>query len=249
MEGLSTQETIDYLYKHYKRIKPKITKAIPEIKAGKKEIYANKIPWTKEGLNYWQQFGITKQTLNYFKVFEVDKFYIDGRLGGWKTSGKPIFVFEIYDKDKIYRPNNKQRFLTNCTTEYIQGWEQLDYNKDTVIITKSMKDVMYLYQLGYTAVAPNGEGHKIVQKALKILKENFKYIIVLYDFDKAGICGTKKILKENKEFGFMFTSDKHAKDISDYHLLHGKHKTKELLSKKIDYVKNHHYRFCTNEDT
>lgn len=244
LEGFSSyRETIEYLYNQYQRIKPKKIITIPEIKPGVKEIYTHKIERTKLGLEFWNLFGIKEETLDHFKVYEIDKYYVNGRLSGWTTSNKPMFVYEIYDRDKIYRPYYPaKRFYTNCTSEYIQGWEQLDYSKDTVIITKSMKDIMYLYQLGYTAIAPNGEGHTIPNKVLKILKENFKYIIIFYDWDKAGVCGTRKILKNNPEFGFIFTNERKAKDITDLHLVMGKEYVEQIINFKIEYAKQKHFK-------
>ena len=245
IEGFrTTQETVEYLYKEYKNLRVPRTKEIPEIKPGEKEIYVNKIKRTQKGLDYWAQYGITESTLDHFKVHEIDKYYVNGRLSGWTTSGKLMFNFEIYDKDKIYRPyDKKKRFYTNCTSGYIQGWEQLDYTKDTVIITKSMKDVMFLYQEGFTAIAPNGEGHAIPDKALKILKDNFKYIIVFYDWDKAGVCGARRLVKENPCFGFIFTNVKSGKDITDLYLVKGD-EAKEDLKRKISHAKQKHFKYC-----
>jgi len=243
IEGMSTQEVIEHLYRQYSHIKPIKTHNIPEVKAGDKNIYVNKIPWTEAGLAFWAKYGIKRETLEYFKVSQISKYWVNGIVRGYASNKSPMFHYEIFDKDKIYRPYYKEkRFYTNCTSSYIQGWAQLDYSKDTVIITKSLKDVMYLYQLGYTAIAPNGEGHKIPPKALKILKENFKHIIIFYDFDPAGICGTKRLLKENSEFGFMFTSKKYAKDISDYHFIVGEEEAKELFQIKLQYSYEHHFK-------
>jgi len=242
-EGMHTSETIEYLFKQYSNIKVVKTTSIPEIKSGERNIHTSKITWNAEGISFWQKFGITLKTLNYFKVTQIKKYWVNGIVKGYSSTTNPMFDYEIYDKNKIYRPFYKEkRFYTNCTADYIQGWEQLDYSKDTVIITKSLKDVMYLYQLGYTAIAPNGEGHKIPEKALKILKKNFKYVIVFYDMDKAGITGTRRLLKENPTFGFIFTSQKKAKDITDYHFKYGLEKTIKLISKKINYAKQNHFK-------
>lgn len=244
IEGMHTQEAIDFLVSSYSRIKVKKTAKIPSIKANEIEIYVNKIPWTKQGLAYWAQYCIKEETLKYFKVSQIDKYWVNGIAKGFATENNPMFHYEIYDKDKIYRPYYpSKRFYSNCTSEYIQGWKQLDYSKDTVIITKSMKDVMFLYQLGYTAVAPNGEGHNIPQKALDILRLNFKYVIVMYDWDKAGVCGARRIIRENPDFGFIFTNDKLAKDISDYCNYYGENQTKELLQTKLKYSYGKHFKY------
>lgn len=247
MENISTQQAIDFILSDFMKYEYKPTKHIPRIEPDEKNIYVHRIDWTKEGLKYWSQYGITKETLNHFKVSQIDKYWVNGFVKGYATESNPMFHFEIYDKDKIYRPYYKaKRFYTNCTRDYIQGWKQLDYSKDTVIITKSLKDVMYLYQLGYTAIAPNGEGHSISEKALEVLKRNFKHIIIFYDWDNAGVIGTRKLLKKNPEFGFIFTNDKKAKDISDYHKLYGRNQAKELLQTKLNYCYERHFKHRPN---
>jgi len=235
----STKETIQALYKETTKHLPIRTKKVLEIKPSTLDIYTNKIPWTKEGLEFWSNFNITLKTLEYFKVHQINKYWVNGIVKGYSTTTSPMFHFEIYDKDKIYRPYyTAKRFYTNCTSQYIQGWEQLKFKNDTVFITKSLKDVMYLHQLGYEAIAPNGEGHSIPAKVITLLKKSFKYIVVFYDWDKAGVCGTRRILKVNPEFKFIFTNSKEAKDITDYHKKFGITQTKQLLQKKLNYAKS-----------
>lgn len=51
-------------------------------------------------------------------------------------------------------------------------------NGDLLIIQKSMKDVMCLYELGITAIAPNSENLFLSDKQLEAVKNRFKRIIV-----------------------------------------------------------------------
>ena len=208
------------------------------------EIAVNEIPFSKEALDYWTSYGITITTLLKFKVSEVSKFWINGVVKGWKAKTNLIFAYEVFDKYKIYKPFDKiNRFITNCSIAEIQGWEQLDYSKEVVFITKSLKDIMLLHELGYTAISPGGEGQSLPAKALKILRSKFKHIIVFYDRDKAGMINTRKMIKFNNDFGFIFTPDKHFKDLSDYYKQFGKDTTIEMLNKRTEYSINHH----TNE--
>lgn len=216
---------------------------VPVLQRDYTEIAVNTIPFTPEALNYWAQYGITLETLEKFRVNEVSKFWINSFARGWKTKNNLIFSYSIYDKVKIYKPFDREhRFFTNCSSLEIQGWEQLDYTKDTVFITKSLKDIMLLHELGYTAISPGGEGQGLPAKALKILKENFKYVIVLYDKDKAGVVNARKLVNSNPEFGFMFTPNKHVKDLSDYYKVHGLESTATLLTNKVEYVKSRQLR-------
>ena len=50
-----------------------------------------------------------------------------------------------------------------------------------MVITKSMKDVMFLYEHGIPAIAPNSEGIIISDKQMQKLSKRFTKIIVFYD--------------------------------------------------------------------
>lgn len=214
--------------------------SIPILDRETVSIAVNTIPFSQEALVFWNSYGISIETLNKFKVTEINKYWINGVLREYKTKNNLIFAYEIYDKYKIYKPFNRQyRFVTNCTNIDIQGWEQLDYSKDTVIITKSTKDIMVLHELGYTSIAVGGEGHNIPDKVIDILRNNFKYIIILFDKDKAGMLNARKLVNKYKDFGFIFTTKK-DKDISDHYKNNGKELTIKLISKKIEYAKLKH---------
>ena len=200
------------------------------------DIVVDDIPFTVEGLAFWNDFGITEDTLNLYNVKQIKRFWSNGFEYWTSSKSKPMFSYFVYDKVKIYRPFYKRlRFYSNCTNIDIQGLQQLDYTKDTVFITKSMKDLMLLHELGYTAVAPNGEGHTIPDKLLSHLRKKFKKVIILYDRDLPGLKAAKKLWGSNRDFDFMFTPRQTEKDLSDYYKRFGKSKTLQLIS---DHVKN-----------
>jgi hypothetical protein len=221
--------------KNIKKTLPKKPVALPIKEYSTLDIVVDDIKFTAEGLAFWSGFGITEQTLNYFNVKQIKRFWVNGLEYWTATKAKPMFSYFIYSKTRIYRPNFKQKkFYTNCTTVDIQGWEQLDYTKDTVFITKSYKDVMLLYELGYTAVAPNGEGHSIPETALSILRKNFKHIVILYDRDLPGLLASKKLWRQNTDFDFMFMPRRTEKDLSDYYIRFGKENTNKMLLNKLN---------------
>jgi len=197
-----------------------------------KVIGINKMPFNLEGIEYWKSYGISMEILNKYEVNQVSKVFINGILKDYYIKGNPIFSYTIYDKLKIYKPfDTVYKFYTDCNKYYIQGWKQMDYTKDYIIITKSLKDVMLLYSLGYNAIALNGEGFKIPDNILSILKSTFKKIIIFYDRDRTGIINTRKLVKDNK-FDFMFIPKKYkVKDITDFYKKYNKELTINLLSK------------------
>jgi len=234
MENVSLFKVYRLLYEDNNTGVPKKKQKILVKEQIEKDIVLDDIPLTAEGEAYWKQFGISPETLEKYKVKQIRKFWVNG-IEYWRDSRvKPMFAYLVYSKVKIYRPFYKQmKFYSNCTAAYIQGWEQLDFSNDTVFITKSMKDVMLLHELGYSAIAPNGEGHSLNEKAMKILRENFKNIILFYDRDLPGIIASRKLLRLNKDFNYMFTPRGAEKDLSDFYASHGHDDTKLMLTEKL----------------
>ncbi len=147
-----------------------------------------------------------------------------------------MYAYKIFDKFKIYRPYSeyrKDKWRTNCSAIDIQGYEQLPKNGDLLIITKSLKDVMVLYELGYNAVALQSENDKLNHKIYKDLSERFKRIVILFDNDEPGKDSAIKLADEyNLEYIFIDSSIYslyNVKDISDYICVFGKNKTIELI--------------------
>lgn len=102
-----------------------------------------------------------------------------------------------------------------------------------------MKDVMLLYELGIPAIAPCSENLFLTEKQYNALRPNFKYCIVLYDNDYAGITNLRAIKKQYPEVTCTCIPRKyHSKDISDFYKAHGKRKTIELINKAKEYYLN-----------
>ena len=241
IENTSIRQAVLNLHKQL--VSKKVTKRAPKEVIPVKEyktldIVVDDIPFTVEGLSFWDDFGITESTLDKFNVKQINKFWVNGREYWRATRKKPMFSYFIYSKAKIYRPYFKRmKFYSSCTINDIQGWAQLDFNKDTVFITSSLKDVMLLDELGYTAIAPNGEGHSIPKKALDILRQKFKHVVILYDRDYPGMKAAQKLWRQNKDFKFMFTPRRTEKDISDYYKNYGKDAVIRHLSEKLWKIK------------
>ena len=99
-----------------------------------------------------------------------------------------------------------------------------------LIITKSLKDVMVFYEfLGdkYDMIAPHSETYIFTDTLLDYLYKKYDEIIIIYDFDLAGVSGVNKLRKRNPEkFSYLFVSTQRIlingkvkiidKDISDF---------------------------------
>lgn len=155
--------------------------------------------YNKEELDYWLSYGIKKETLDYFNVKSVS-YYNSSSSDKIHFSFKfnPIFAYLVKDKVKLYKPkgNFYEKWRTNIVDE-IQGLEQLRYEKDILIITKSLKDVMVLYEIGIEAIALNSEHEFISNELYDELKSRYKKIILLLDNDKTGIEASSKHAKQH----------------------------------------------------
>lgn len=179
--------------------------------------------WTDVDKQYWSQFGITKETLTKFNVFSIKYYLCDGIVKGIYKNENPMYAYKVYDHFKIYRPlaDKYTKWRNNLTENDIQGYEQLPKTGDLLIITKSLKDVMVLYEMGYTAISPSSESTFIPDKALKQLKKRFKRILICFDRDVSGIKNMRKISLKTGLNGFLVHKKWKAKDISDAVKLNG----------------------------
>ena len=203
--------------------------------------------FSKEELDWWMQFGITEEILKKFRVFSCKTVFLNGNYFTSATKNCPIFgnyrgknenETELW---RIYFPFHKKhelRFLSNWKSFLLQGSKQLPKEGELLVITKSMKDVMCLYSLGITAIAPNSENLFLTDSQFSKLKNRFKRIIVFYDNDLPGIHNMNKIRKEYNVECVWIPRHYGAKDISDFYKMYGCEKTKELISLCLEKLKN-----------
>lgn len=152
-------------------------------------------------LSYWENYGITSKTLKKYNVFPVKYALLDG-IQFHKSSKENLvfgYFFEESQHIKLYAPFNSKskKWAGDANYQDIQGLEQLNYDKEVLVITKSLKDVMLLAELGYEAIALNGEGYKIkgeLKHKLKKIFSNYKHIYIIYDNDSAGVTGANSLV-------------------------------------------------------
>jgi len=209
--------------------------------------------FTKAELKWWNSFGISESTLKHFNVFSVKNLFLNGSYLCSSSPGNPIYGYYFGKEDgrelwKIYFPFKLQfRFLLN--TNKLQGAKQLPKSGDIVVVTKSMKDVMTLYELGIPAVAPQAESVIINTNQYNALKKRFKHVIVNGDWDRAG---QHFMIESRRRFQCVclsFTDKcKDAKDISDYVKKFGMDAAKQLIE-QVQYqleagLLNYHLRYA-----
>ena len=173
--------------------------------------------FTSTDINYWSQFNISEKTLKKFNVNSIKYYLCNGIVKGIYKEDNPMYAYKVYNNFKIYRPlADKYTKWRNNLTEYdIQGYAQLPSKGDTLIITKSMKDVMCLYEMGIPAISPSSESTFIPNNILEGLKKRFKRIIILFDRDNAGVKYLRKMSLKTGLEGLLVHKRFKAKDISD----------------------------------
>lgn len=173
--------------------------------------------FTDVDINYWKQFNISINTLKKFNVNSIKYYLCNGIVKGTYKRENPMYAYKVYNNFKIYRPlaDKYTKWRNNLTDYDIQGYEQLPQKGDILFITKSMKDVMCLHEMGYPAVSPSSESTFLPKDVLEQLKTRFKRIIILFDRDTSGVKRSRKLSRET-DLEAMFINKKFkAKDISD----------------------------------
>jgi hypothetical protein len=138
--------------------------------------------------DYWKQFGITPEILELYDVRKVDKAWINGKLWYLKNDFDPCYRYLEKDKIKLYRPlaDKKSKFRTNFDDNIMEGFKKLPEKANSLILTKSYKDVMCLKSIGYVAISPRSESTPVTDDFVKYLKEKFNNIYVWFDNDEVG---------------------------------------------------------------
>ena len=196
--------------------------------------------FSESELKWWGSFGITKDILYKFKVYSCNTVFLNGNIYAQSAQHSPIYGYYFGKKEnieqwRIYMPKRKEfRFIGNVPTKTIQGYKQLVKSGKLVVITKSMKDCLSMYSCGISAIAPNSETQFVSEKVLEDLKKRFKYIVVFFDNDKAGIQNMKKLKKLHPELNFFFIPRHlNAKDFSDFYALYGRERTLGEIKKYL----------------
>lgn len=173
--------------------------------------------FTDVDINYWKQFNISINTLKKFNVNSIKYYLCNGIVKGTYKRENPMYVYKVYNNFKIYRPlaDKYTKWRNNLTDYDIQGYEQLPQKGDILFITKSMKDVMCLHEMGYPAVSPSSESTFLPKDVLEQLKTRFKRIIILFDRDVAGVKRSRKLSRETGLEAMFINKKFKAKDISD----------------------------------
>lgn len=191
--------------------------------------------FTAEDINYWSQFNICINTLKKFNVNSIKYYLCNGIVKGIYKKENPMYAYKVYNNFKIYRPlaDKYTKWRNNLGQYDIQGFKQLPKTDNLLIITKSLKDVMCLYEMGISAISPASESTFIPDDVLDNLKKRFKHILICFDRDTSGIKYLRKISLKTGLKPLLVHKKWNAKDISDAIKLNGFENIKNWLYETI----------------
>jgi hypothetical protein len=203
--------------------KEQVEKSAPKI------IKIKRRQWSSLDKEYWAQYNLSTEFIEERGVLPVQNYWINSNLIYWHSDYNPTYSYEFgKGLRKLYAPKAKKfKFLTNAGDNIMQGFKFLPEFADTLIITKSYKDVLVLESLGYHSFAPQSESMTMAESIIKNIKSRFQTIYLLYDNDTTGVKYSNKICSMHN-FSPIFVP-KPDKDISDYTAKYGKDATIELL--------------------
>lgn len=145
---------------------------------------------TKEFIDYWENLGISKEILDRYYVQNIRVIHYINETHITVVPNNLTISYEILGHYKIYQPfeDKKKKFRNNFLDIYVEGALQLDFKKDFCIITKSMKDIMFLRaHFGWEAVAGTSESSMINPYFMEsVLRSKYKHVFIWLDADDAG---------------------------------------------------------------
>lgn len=193
-------------------------------------------PFTDVDKAYWKRFHISIDTLKKFQVFSIKYFLCNSTVRGIYKEDNPMYAYKVDDKFKIYRPlaSKYTKWRTNLTNNNIQGLAELPDSGHLLIITKSLKDVMCLYEMGFNAIAASSETTFIPDNILESLRSKWKHIVIIYDRDKTGMKTAREYSKQYKLDALFVHKKFKAKDISDAVEANGFFAVKDWLTKTME---------------
>lgn len=208
--------------------KPIKSNVIIEVKEVVKLAYTSR-EWNGQDAKYWPQFGIRKKTLQFFDVYPLQYAWLNDKFHyGYTEPQNTAYVYDfgngVY---KFYFPyRRKLRFLHNDAS-ILQGFKKLPSTGEVLVITKSYKDVMLLYQYGIAAVAPMSETMVLSEDTINTLRKRFTYVVALYDHDETGI----RSLKQYRDLGVLalWFPRSQPKDLTDFYKKYGEEDTNLLI--------------------
>lgn len=189
--------------------------------------------WTMRELLYWDRGNISQKLLMFYDVAVVKGYFTTAGQRRPYIPKSMMFAYYVMGKYQLYSPyavDKHFKFINDWHELCVPGFTQLQKNSDTVIITKSLKDVAVLRSFGYEAISVRSENVLLPIECIAFLKRHYKRILILFDNDG-------KHRGHDYEFPKIFVPQVYDtdKDPFDYCDNHGEKET-SLMLKSIIYA-------------
>jgi hypothetical protein len=145
--------------------------------------------WTTQDQYFWTQFNIGTKLLTEHLVVPLESYTMIKDDKELRIRGN--YLYGYYKADgtlyKIYQPKTLDKKFIKVS-DYVQGSEQIKEHP-YLVITSSLKDIMALKSLKLSVdyIAPDSENSLIKKEQMNEYLKKYKNIIVLFDYDDAGI--------------------------------------------------------------
>lgn len=208
-------------------------------KASRYKVTSHKIrSWSTQDQYYWTKFNIGSKLLEAHNVKPLESYCMTKDEDELCIKG--LYIYGYFKEDgtlyKIYQPKTLDKKFIKVT-DYIQGMHQCTGEKH-LLITSSLKDVMSIksLKLSLDVIAPDSENTMLKKDVMEDLKNKYSKIIVMFDFDQAGIEAMQKY-KEKYPF-IEITVLPMSKDVSDsikdYGAKEVRNRLVPILAKKLN---------------
>jgi hypothetical protein len=245
--GLKYREALWKIAYDFKLLNVEITAERKAITQAKKRV--NKEPiklgikirdWDRRDADFWRSFGIKKATLQKYDVVPISHLFFNGNAS--KVQKFAYAYIEYKDEQvsyKIYQPYNKRfKWINNANSTVHQGYRQLPSEGETLIITKSLKDVMSLRDvMRIPSIGLQSESITVKDSVMDEYKFRFKRVVCLFDNDAAG----EKLSQEfSDKYGipyFFMPKIKGVSDFSDLVKVQGKEEARKTFNKIFNEIR------------
>lgn len=142
-------------------------------------------PFLDNEVSYWSAINIDRQILSIYQTTAVKYYWLATQQVVPYAPINFTFAYRIGTRYQIYQPfaSKDIKFRHNFTDKDIPGLLQLKFQSPLLVITKSMKDVMFFYSLGYEAISPRSENTPIQEEYLKKLLGRYPNVVTFFDND------------------------------------------------------------------
>jgi len=191
--------------------------------------------WTNFDQKFWSSFKISSKELEKYNVVPLSHYILtreDSSNGSNSLTIQGRYIYGYFKDDgslyKIYQPKSKDnKFLK--VKDYIQGSEQLKFDKPYLIILSSLKDLLAFNMIsigGIEAIAPDSENTMVPEVFMQKAIKKYKKVLVLFDNDDPGRESAKRY---KAKYGLNSIDFNLSKDIADALKEHGIEKTRAEL--------------------